>query len=354
MRKLLKQAPCDAFYLGRRARDVKDRPKVEVSNRCYEEQFLREPKQNERPCAKGSACEGLRLTNSDEGFILREYLLPSMYKVFLEKKTLPQFPQLCLLCRRAECSRLYVAMRSDDDSTGALISDIRNIAAPGEYSLDQCLLPCMSQKVGLFDPIVHHCRKLYSVARISGIRYVLQSGYDKPLQRPFFNPIAPLQVEREGALSQRHTTKHWFTERLKYEFRNTEWEGAFQSPWNVRGATDSDVGCREHRSQLCQRGEHVGVHLSERVVNPFLRRCLFLQIDLFLPRILEVETSGNLCYVRGEQFLFLEKVRQENSRSCYSRDLTPEQVYWKEPYPPFIEQEPPAEVPDPKLEHLEH
>ena len=185
LRKLLKAAPCDAFYLGRRARDVKDRPNVEVSNRCYEEQFLREPKQNERPCAKGSACEGLKLTNSDEGFVLREYLLPSMYKSFLEKKTLPQFPQLCLLCRRAECSRLYVGMRSDEDSTGSLISDIRNIAAPGEYSLDQMLLPCISQKVGLFDPIVHHCRKLYSVSRISGIRYVLQSGYDKPSSAAF-------------------------------------------------------------------------------------------------------------------------------------------------------------------------
>ena len=122
---------------------------------------------------------------------------------------------------------------------------------------------------------------------------------------------------------------------------------------DVRGATDSDVGCREHRSQLCQRGEHVGVLVgtSSKPLSPPLP----FSSDRPVPaKDFGSRNKRNLCYVRGEQFLFLEKVRQENSRSCYSRDLTPEQVYWKEPYPPFIEQEPPAEVPDPKLEHLEH
>lgn len=188
LRKLLQASPTDALYMGRSARNAKDRPRVEVSHRSYENEFLREPKRNERACCKGNECEGLRITTTDEGFILREFLLPSQYKSFLETKKLPKFPQLCLMCRRAEVARLYVSMRSDNDTSAGLISDFRNFGSvAGEYELDQMLLPSTNNNVGLFDPVVLHVRKYYTLTRIGGIRYYSQSGYRTPSATPFTN-----------------------------------------------------------------------------------------------------------------------------------------------------------------------
>ena len=200
LRKLLKASPTDALYMERSAHTTKNRPKVEVSHRSYENEFLREPKRNERGCCKSNDCEGLKITTTDEGFILREFLLPSQYKTFLEQKKLPKFPQLCLMCRRAEVSRLYVSMRSDNSTSAGLISDFRNFGAvAGEYELDQMLLPSTNNSVGLFDPVVLHVRKYYTLTRIGGIRYYNQSGYRMPSATPFTNhflPPTPLSREK--------------------------------------------------------------------------------------------------------------------------------------------------------------
>lgn len=184
LRQLLKKSPLDSVYTNRKFAEANEkRPVVEVSHRSYEEEFLREPKQNERPCVKGDNCEGLCISTTDKGFVLREYLLPSQYKKFLQTNTLPDSPQLCLLCRRAAVTRLYVNYRADGDTfaSGTLISDIRNyVAVTGEYCLEQCLLPTGHQYVGLYDPVVHHVRKHLVAKRISGIRYYKQVGYRYP------------------------------------------------------------------------------------------------------------------------------------------------------------------------------
>ncbi len=181
LRNLLKSSPTDALFVGRTANDVKKRPVVEVSHRTYESEFLREPKRNERPCARGKQCEGLNISTTDEGFILREYLLPSQYKRFLEDKQLPKMNQLCLMCRRAEVAKLYVCLRCDGDTSGSLISDMRNFGSvAGEYALEQMLLPSTQSHVGLFDPVVLHVRKNYTLVRIQGIKYYSQTGYRTP------------------------------------------------------------------------------------------------------------------------------------------------------------------------------
>ena len=188
LRKLLKASPTDALYMERSAQTTKNRPRVEVSHRSYENEFLREPKRNERPCCKGNDCEGLKITTTDEGFVLREFLLPSQYKTFLEQKQLPKFPQLCLMCRRAQVARLYVSMRYDNDTSAGLISDFRNFGSvAGEYELDQMLLPSTNNSVGLFDPVVLHVRKYYTLTRVGGIRYYNQSGYRTPSATPYKN-----------------------------------------------------------------------------------------------------------------------------------------------------------------------
>lgn len=181
LRELLKKSPLDSVYTNRKYNDVKKRPTVEVSTRSYEESFLREPKQTERPCVNGDNCEGLFISTTDKGFVLREYLLPSQYKKFLETNTLPDTPQLCLLCRRAAVTRMYTNFRADGEASSALISDIRNYTTiSGEYVLEQCLLPTAHGHVGLYDPVVAHCRKHYVAKRISGIKYYKQVGYRYP------------------------------------------------------------------------------------------------------------------------------------------------------------------------------
>ena len=191
LKKLLEASPTDALYMERRNNETNERPVVEVSHRSYENEFLREPKRNERPCCKGEACEGLKITTTDEGFVLREYLLPSQYKRFLETKELPVMPSLCLMCRRAEVARLYVSMRADKSTSCALISDFRNFASvSGEYDISQCLLPSTTNNLGLFDPVVHHVRKHYTLTRIGGIRYYNQTGYRYPSSKPFYQSEA--------------------------------------------------------------------------------------------------------------------------------------------------------------------
>lgn len=182
LRKLLQQAPLDSLYVNRKHNEIKKRVTVEVSHRSYEEDFLREPKSSERPCAMGENCEGLKVTkNKEDGFILREYLLPSQYKDYLQNNKLPELPNLCLLCRRAAITRMYVNFRSDQDSTSSLISDLRNYCSvTGEYCLDQCLLPTNHQLVGIFDPVVLHVRKWLTPCRVNGIRIYKQTGYRYP------------------------------------------------------------------------------------------------------------------------------------------------------------------------------
>lgn len=190
LRKLLQQAPLDSLYVNRKHDEIKNRCRVEVSHRSYEDGFLREPRSNERSCCKGENCEGLKVTpNPEDGFILREYLLPSQYKKFLQSNELPNLPQMCLLCRRAAVTHMYVNFKSDQDNTTSLISDIRNYCSvTGEYTLNQMLLPTNHQMVGIFDPVVIHVRKWLTATRVNGIRIYKQTGYrypDSGLKMPF-------------------------------------------------------------------------------------------------------------------------------------------------------------------------
>lgn len=191
LRKLLQKAPLDNLYINRKSSDISFRRVVEAVNREYEEEFLREPKTKERRCAQGPECEGNYITTVEpgKGFTLREFLLPSQYKKFLENNELPKERQLCLMCRRAAVAKMYISFRSDGVNTDSLISDYRNYAGVvGEYDINQCLLPSATSSVGLMDPVAVHCRKWYDLKRVGGIRYYKQVGYKYPESNavPFF------------------------------------------------------------------------------------------------------------------------------------------------------------------------
>lgn len=187
LRKLLRKTPVDPMFLNRKSADVKSRPNVEICHRRYEEQFLREPKSSERACICGNDCEGLKITNvgPNEGFVLREFLLPSQYTKFTQTGKLPDVTQMCLLCHRAQVAKLYIGIKSDKEATGALISTYRNFAGvSGEYDISQCLLPSATSHTGLWDPVVLHMRDAYTAVKISGIKFYKQTGYIVPNVAP--------------------------------------------------------------------------------------------------------------------------------------------------------------------------
>ncbi len=187
LRKLLRKTPVDPMFLNRKSDSVKSRPNVEICHRKYEEEFLREPKSSERACVSGQGCEGLKITNLNpsDGFILREFLLPSQYKQYIENGKLPDMCQMCLMCRRAHVATLYINIKSDKESTGALISNYRNFAGvSGEYAISQCLLPSATGQFGLWDPVVLHMRDAYTAVKVSGIKCYKQTGYETPNVAP--------------------------------------------------------------------------------------------------------------------------------------------------------------------------
>ena len=84
----------------------------------------------------------------------------------------------------------------------------------------------------------------------------------------------------------------WFTKRLEEEFLNSEYEGAFSSPFICAKAKEMVwVPVKSNCSFFCN-AVNIWIYLSTVVENKFLKKCLLLQIDLYLPRILEIDNSG--------------------------------------------------------------
>lgn len=86
--------------------------------------------------------------------------------------------------------------------------------------------------------------------------------------------------------------KYWFTDRLRYEFTNSSYEGAFSSPWKCREAPES-IWTPSNKAPLFVNAVNCWVYLSTKVVNPFVRRCLLLQIDSYMPQIVEIDNCGS-------------------------------------------------------------
>jgi len=180
LRRILKQAPLRSLYITRDTKDCLNRSKVETVSREYEDNFLREPQNNERACPLGSACESFEMGN----FVCREFLLPSQLATYTKDGTLPQYPQICLLCRRSEICKMYINCRSDNSPAAAVISDIRNlVGVPGEYDIKQCLLP--TPGLLLFDPVVLHVRENYKPWKLNALQTWKQEGYIKPEVKTF-------------------------------------------------------------------------------------------------------------------------------------------------------------------------
>ena len=141
--------------------------------REYEESYLREPVNPERPCVRGQDCEGLRV-RVDDPFVLREFLFPGQEE--------PTTRTLCLLCRRHEISKAYYRYETGHvpAKMQIRISDHYNlVGVPGEYDVKDCIVSS-GKYCGLPLPVVLHIRSAYTSTMRDGIRYMEQTRMRHP------------------------------------------------------------------------------------------------------------------------------------------------------------------------------
>jgi len=111
----------------------------------------------------------------------------------------------------------------------------------------------------------------------------------------FFKLVsAPLlKLKKEGALEMHNNNKKWYTKRLVEEFRNSSYEGVFSAPFICQAVAKNPIWNPVHKNcYFFVNAVNCWINLSKEVENNFLKKCLLLQIDLYLPRILEIENSG--------------------------------------------------------------
>ena len=159
---LLEQSPIPNFDMDKFENVGKYRDSIEGVTREYEEAFLTNPVGDQRRCINEESCEGLMICSN--GFVLREFLLPSQQQNYEETKRYPLNREPCLMCRRLRVARTVISTRAaghglKDD---CLVQDYYNfVDLEGEYRLEDCLLSKQNTWEGLCNPVVLHQRHNY-------------------------------------------------------------------------------------------------------------------------------------------------------------------------------------------------
>ena len=192
VRALIQREPSETFDIHQFNDRERLRADIQKVTREYENEYLREPVGNERPCLLGQQCEGLQITMArDKAFILREFLLPKEEKEYQATGKFKPERRLCLMCKRKETARAWANIKADgmgmrEDS---VLQDWCNIVdIEGEYSLKDCVVSSRHTWEGLTDPIVLHIRSAYRLVEKNGIRYYDQwrMSYPKSTQHFLF------------------------------------------------------------------------------------------------------------------------------------------------------------------------
>ncbi len=134
-----------------------DFEKIEKCTRAYCEDFLREPKDKEgkygeRFCKRGEYCicylmatrypDPIENVKPQDGFICREFLLPSELENWKKSKFLPEQEQLCLVCNRLFTTFWYYLYRWKNEEPVEIIQNhFYLIDEDGEYDLSCCIYP---------------------------------------------------------------------------------------------------------------------------------------------------------------------------------------------------------------------
>ena len=195
VRALIQREPSDTFDIHQFNDRDRLRACIQTVTREYEEEFLREPVGNERPCLLGNQCEGLKITMArDKAFIVREFLLPTEQKEFEATGKYTPEKRLCLMCKRKEIARAWINIRADNMGMreDSILQDYRNLVdVEGEYCLKDCIVSSRHTYEGLIDPIVLHIRSAYRLVEKNGIRYYQQWRMNYPKSTQHFLFQAP-------------------------------------------------------------------------------------------------------------------------------------------------------------------
>lgn len=178
---LMQQKPVINFDMNNFGKVGRYRDSIEGVTRKYEERFLTEPSGKQRKCVNEEACEGL--CASENGFILREFLLPSQEQTYNATKRYPQQREPCLMCKRLRIAKTVVATRASGNGLqeDCLIQDYYNfVGLEGEYRLEDCLLSKRNTWEGLCNPVVLHQRNNYRIVVVNKVKQYEQWRY------PFF------------------------------------------------------------------------------------------------------------------------------------------------------------------------
>jgi len=170
---LMQRPPIPTYNMNDNQKVDKFRDSIEGVTREYEEKYMVEASGDQRQCCMGEQCEGYFIPQVPNGFVLREFLLPSQEKAYIETRRYPIQRAPCILCKRLQIARLLVSVRAQ--GTGmredCLVQDYYNfVNIPGEYRLSDCLLSKKTVWEGIVSPVVLHVRNAYKFKMKDGKR----------------------------------------------------------------------------------------------------------------------------------------------------------------------------------------
>jgi hypothetical protein len=146
---------------------IDETPSIPVISKIYEESFMREPQEGERPCASGSLCE-CNFINPELPFTAVEFLLPG--------EGVPKTPQFCVLCSRKITQKCFYDILFSGKEFKTPIQRFGNLCnTPKEYARE-CVLICppqLSLQCMPF-PMMSHQRNKYEVHTLNGQFYLKQ------------------------------------------------------------------------------------------------------------------------------------------------------------------------------------
>ncbi len=145
----------------------------------YSADFLRQPRQGERLCSLGSRCivmalavnypETVEGSQPGDGFICREWLVPTQNDAFRLDRVLPDDRQMCLLDNRLRTLHLYYANQyKHTEPLEAILTHRDKIDCAGGYRREACIYPTSREKKvdGIDRPFVKFCPGNYTFGRI--------------------------------------------------------------------------------------------------------------------------------------------------------------------------------------------
>lgn len=184
VRRLLQRLPIETLCVDEVIKRETKFQKLEVVSRAYEEKYLREPINDERPCVFGFSCQGMSIQHADsQCFVLREFLLPSEEEQYKKTKQYPLEHRMCVMCKRNEIARALINVKADGMGVreDCIMQDYYNIVeADGEYCLSDCIVSNPGIYQGVIDPVVLHVRSVYRLEKKNGVKYYTQWGLEYP------------------------------------------------------------------------------------------------------------------------------------------------------------------------------